>query len=337
MQKVPLANTGEMVSQVCLGAMLMGTRDDWETSVSILDCFMEAGGNFIDTANCYAWWVDGGRGGESETLLGRWMQERRNRDQIFLATKVGAVIKNLDRIKDAQGNIAWDLVPEEYEYLSPATIRAGIEASLRRLQTDYVDLYYCHIDDRRTPIEDTLETLNRLVEEGKTRYIACSNFRVWRLERSRAISQARGWASYVAIQQEYSYLRPKSHVDFGIGNHVDGELKDYLKSNPDVALIAYSPLLKGIYDDPVKRQRYYNWPFYDTPDSKARLETLSNMARSLGVSNSQLVIAWILHHQQPRVIPIVAASSLAQFQHNMGALSIELTPEQMEILDQASA
>ncbi|NLG96737.1 MAG: aldo/keto reductase [Chloroflexi bacterium] len=337
MQKVPLANTGEMVSQVCLGAMLMGTRDDWETSVSILDCFMEAGGNFIDTANCYAWWVEGGRGGESETLLGQWMQERRNRDQIFLATKVGAEIKNLGRIKDAQGNIAWDLVPEEYEYLSPATIRAGIEASLRRLQTDYIDLYYCHIDDRRTPIEDTLETLNRLVEEGKTRYIGCSNFRVWRLERSRAISQARGWASYIAIQQEYSYLRPKFHVNFGVGNHVDGELMDYLKSNPDVALIGYSPLLKGIYDDPVKRQRYYNWPHYDTPDSKARLETLSSMAHALGVSNSQLVIAWILHHQQPRVIPIVAASSLAQFQHNMGALAIELTPEQMQTLDQASA
>jgi aryl-alcohol dehydrogenase-like predicted oxidoreductase len=336
MKQVPFATTGEMVSQVCLGAMLMGTRDDWQTSVSILDCFTEAGGNFIDTANCYAWWADGGQGGESENLLGRWMQQRANREQIFLATKVGARIKNLGRLKDAQGNIDFSLVTEEYEYLAPATVRASLEDSLRRLQTDHVDLLYTHVDDARTPLEDTLGELNRLVEEGKVRYIACSNFRTWRLERSRAISQARGWASYVAIQQEYSYLRPKPGVDFGIGNHVDGELLHYLNANPEVALLAYSPLLKGIYDDARKREQYYNWSLYDSTDSQVRLAALTEMAQALGISNSQLVLAWLLHHQQPRVIPIIASSSLAQFQHNLGALAVSLDVQQMAVLDQAS-
>ena len=237
-------------------------------------------------------------------------------------------------VKNANGDIAWERVPHTYEYLAPATIRAGVEDSLRRLQTDTIDLYYVHIDDPRTPIEDTLGALNRLVEEGKVRFTGCSNFRTWRLERSRAASQANGWAAYVAIQQEYSYFRPKPGADFGIGVHTDPELKHYLRANPQVTLLAYSPLLKGIYDDPAKRERYYNWPLYNHPDTHARLAVLTQMAAALGVSNSQLVLAWMLH-QQPAVIPIMAASRLDQYHHNLRALTIHLTAEQMNTLDQA--
>ncbi len=334
MKQVLLGNTGENVSQMCLGAMLMGTTIDPQTSMAMLDCFLEEGGNFIDTANCYAWWAPGGVGGESESLLGEWMKARGSRQKIFLATKVGAKLRDVRQVKDAEGNIAWEKVPQAYEYLAPATIRKGAEDNLRRLQTGHIDLYYVHIDDPRTPIEDTLEALNRLVEEGKVRFIGCSNFRTWRLERSRTVSQARGWAQYVAIQQEYSYFRPKPGVDFGIGGHTDSELKHYLAANPEVALLAYSPLLKGIYDDQAKRERYYNWHIYNHPDSHARLEVLSQMAKTLGVSNSQLVLAWMLH-QQPTVIPIMAASRLDQYHHNMGALDIRLTAEQMETLNRA--
>ncbi len=332
MKKVVLGSTGEQVSQVCLGAMLMGTATDPTVSYAILDDFIDAGGSFIDTANCYAWWVGQGKGGESEELLGRWMKERRNRGQVFLATKGGAAIRDLRVVKDAQGNIAWERVREQYEYLSPAALRRAMEGSLRRLQVETIDLYYVHVDDRITPIEETLEILDCFVKEGKARYIGCSNFRTWRLERSLGISKARGWASYVAVQNEYSYFRPKAGIDWGIGVHTEDDQLEYLSANPDITLVAYSPLLKGIYDDAQKRERYYNWPFYDTQDSQARLKTLAEIAAQLNVSNSQLVLAWLLHHQ-PRVIPIMAASSLDQFRHNLHAVSIALNDEQMGALN----
>lgn len=334
MKKIPFAKTGEQVSQMCLGAMIMGTTTDPQTSYTMLDRFMETGGNFIDTANCYAWWVDGGEGGESETLLGRWMKERRNRQDVFLASKGGAALRNVGAVKDTQGNIAWEKVPDEYEYLSPKAMRKALEGSLRRLQVETIDLYYAHIDDRVTPMEDTLETLNQFVQEGKVRYIACSNFRTWRLERALGISKQQGWAQYVAVQQEYSYFRPKPGATFGIDVHTDEEQLDFLRSNEDVALVAYSPLLKGIYDDPQKRQRYYNWSNYNYDDTHARLEVLSEMAAGRGVSNSQLVLAWLLHHQ-PRVIPIMAASRMEQYEHNMKSLSIELSEEEIAALNAA--
>ena len=336
MKMIPFAKTGEQVSQMCLGAMIMGTTTDPETSYRMLDRFLEAGGNFIDTANCYAWWIGQGQGGESESLQGQWMKERGNRNQVFLATKGGAAIRDLGAVKDERGNIAWEKVRDAYEYLAPATLRKALESSLRRLQVETIDLYYVHVDDRVTPMEETLEELNCFVQEGKVRFIGCSNFRTWRLERALGISKGRGWAPYVAVQEEYSYLRPKPGSDFGIGMHTDDEQLDFLRANEDVALVAYSPLLKGIYDDAQKRERYYNWSLYDHDDSRARLKVLSEVAARLGVSNSQLVLAWMLHHQ-PRVIPIMAASGLEQYEHNMKALSIELSDEDMKVLNAASA
>ncbi len=338
MKKVALGKTGVNVSEVSLGCMLMGSATDRATSYEMLDRFVDAGGDFLDTANCYAWWVGQGEfvGDESETLLGQWMKERQNRSRVFLATKVGGRLKDVKRIRDEQGNVYWDQVRDEYEYLSARVIRQDVEDSLRRLQTDHIDLYYAHIDDRVTMQEETLEALNRLVEEGKVRFIACSNFRTWRLERARQISAARGWAAYVAIQQQYSYLRPKPGADFGIALNADDELLDYLCANEEVTLIAYSPLLKGIYESEQKREAYYNWPLFNSCDAEVRLETLAKLAQELGVSNHQLVLAWLLHHQ-PRVIPIVAASSVEQYEHNMQSLDIHLTDEQLAILNNATA
>jgi aryl-alcohol dehydrogenase-like predicted oxidoreductase len=337
MESIPFAKTGESVSQFCLGAMLMGTSLDPDTSYAMLDRFLAEGGNFIDTADCYAWWTERGRGGESEELLGRWMRERRNRDQIFLATKGGAQpLGELGFLKDAQGNINWERVAKQFEYLSAPALRKALEGSLRRLRVETIDLYFVHIDDYQTSLEETLETLNAFVSEGKVRFIGCSNFHTWRLERSLGISQAHGWARYVAVQNEYSYLRLKPGLDLGIGAHTGDEQLHYLRHNPDVTLLAYSPLLKGIYEDAGKRGRYSNWSNYDNDDSRLRLEALSKLSAELGVSNHQLVLAWLLHHQ-PRVIPIVAASGMAQFEHNLQALSIRLSPEQMDRLNQSGA
>jgi aryl-alcohol dehydrogenase-like predicted oxidoreductase len=337
MNKIPFGKTGEMVSQYSLGCMVMGSQTDRVTSFEMLDRFMAAGGNFLDTANCYAWWLDKNSvGDESETLLGEWMRERGNRNQIFLATKGGARLKDVNMVRNAQGEINWAQVPHAYEYLSANTIRKAVEGSLRRLQTDHIDLYYAHIDDRVTPLEETLGALNELVVEGKLRYIACSNLRTWRLERARNISAAHGWSGYVGVQQQYSYLRPKPGANFGVGVNVDDELLDYLRVNTDVTLMAYSPLLKGIYDDAQKRAAYYNWSLFNSDDARARLEVLSRMARELNVSNSQLVMAWLLHHQ-PRVIPIVGARTLEQYEVAMQALNIHLTDEQLSTLNAASA
>jgi len=338
MKKVVLGRTGESVSQAGLGCMLMGTTVDKTTSFVMLDRFINQGGNFLDTANCYAWWIGKGEyvGDESENILGEWMKERKNRGKVFLATKVGARLKDPKKMRDDKGNILWDLLPGEYEYLAPETIRKSIEGSLKRLQTDYIDLYYTHIDDRTTSMEETLEVLNLLVKEGKVRYIGCSNLRTWCLERARCISAAQGWSSYIAVQQQYSYLRPKPGADFGITVNVDDELLDYLHAHEDVTLVAYSPLLKGIYDDRQKREAYYNWQLFNNDDTQVRLESLSKMAKGLGVTSNQLVLAWLLHHQ-PRVIPLLGASKLEQFDQNMKAIDIQLTGEQMSVLNSASS
>ena len=339
MKKVQLARTGERVSSYCLGTMNFSTLVSKDTSYALLDRFAQAGGNFIDTANCYAWWNGTGQfvGDESENLLGEWMKERGNRDEIFLATKVGGRLKDPSIIRDEAGAPIWDLLPAEYEHLAPAVIRSGIEGSLRRLQTDHVDLYYAHIDDRDTPLEEIVGAMNELVQEGKVRYVACSNHRTWRLERARQIAQAHGWAQYVAVQQQYSYLRLKPGASHHTAVNGDDELLDYLRSNPEVALLAYSPVLQGIYDNAEKRESSWLWQSsFKSADSLARLEVLSKMAKELGVTNTQLVLAWLLHHDPP-VIPINAASRMEQLEQNLAAAEIELTGEQMAVLNEAGA
>jgi aryl-alcohol dehydrogenase-like predicted oxidoreductase len=337
-KKVAFGQSGENVSQICLGAMLMGTAISKEDSFAILDHFMEAGGNFIDTANCYAWWMGQQyTGDESETILGEWMKARGNRDQVFLATKVGARIRDIEslgqeailkRYSDENGNVRWARISEAFENLSAQAVRKGVENSLRRLQTDYIDLYYTHIDDRATPLEETLEVLNQLVQEGKVRQIGCSNIRPWRIERARQISAQHNWASHTADQEMFSYLRPKA----GAG-YVD--LLDYLAANEDMMLLAYSPILKGIYNDPEKRKKHHIWPEFDSDDSAARLAALSELAQELDVTNNNLVLAWLMH--QPRVIPVIGFSKKEQYLENMESIKIQLSDAQMDFLNNASA
>src|SRR5690606_17184635 len=194
MKQLPLNDgSGTRVSCICLGAMPFGTTVDEKTSFAILDRFVEAGGTTIDTANCYSFWVPGGRGGESETVLGRWLASRGGRDRLVLASKVGSGL-------NPQGN------PEG---LSASVIREQLAGSLRRLGTDYLDIYYAHREDRSTPDEETLATFHEAVQAGKVRSLGASNHAAWRLAETRTLAAAKGWTPYSVVQQRYSYLRPR--------------------------------------------------------------------------------------------------------------------------------
>lgn len=334
MERVELGKTETAVSRVCLGTMLMGSTIGREESFRILDDFAARGGDFLDTANCYAWWVGKGEfvGDESEALLGEWMRSRRCRNRVFLATKAGARLRDPSSIRDADGIPRWAEVPANYEGASRKVILDAADASLRRLGTDHIDLYYVHVDDRSTRLEETLEALNSLVVSGKVRYLGYSNARTWRLERIKSLCEKNGWAQPVAVQSEYSFLRPAAGADLGISVHADDEFFDWLGENPGMTLLAYSPLLKGIYADPERRKAYYNWALYDTPDSAARLARIDSLAKSLGLDGNLLVLAWMLH-LRPTVIPILGFSRFAQYEDNVRALDVRLDAAEMDFLN----
>ncbi len=332
MKQVSLGKTGETVSRVCLGCMMMGTAMDEKTSFEVLDHFKEAGGNFLDTANCYAWWMGGGfTGDESENVISRWIKERKNRSQVFLATKVGGRLRDLKGIRGADGAIDWSRVTGEYEGLSAQVIRKGVEDSLRRLNTDHIDLYYTHVYDPNTPFGETLEALNSLVKEGKVRYIGCSNISTGGIKRSNGICKTKGLAPYSAMQQEYSYLHPIPGADTGITHHGDQEMLDYAAES-GMAFLAYSPLLKGIYGDKAKRANYYNRHLYDSGINHKKLELVDRLSAELGLTGNQLVLAWMLR-QSPQIIPILGFSKKEQYLEDVAAADIQLSCEHMAMLD----
>jgi aryl-alcohol dehydrogenase-like predicted oxidoreductase len=306
MNELPLGDSGERVSALCLGTMFFGTTVDEQTSFALLDRYYEAGGRFFDTANNYAVWIDGGEGGESEALLGRWMRERGNRDDIFLATKVGG----------------W-----HDEGLGAAAIARGIDGSLQRLGTDRVDLYYAHVEDRSVPIEETVGAFGELVGAGKARHVGCSNHPAWRIERARQAAREQGVAAYCCVQQRHSYLRPRPGTDFGRQLPATEELLDYC-ANEGVGLLAYSVLLTGAY---TRDDRPLPEPY--RPEA-GRLETLRAVAGETGATPNQIVLAWMLHGTPP-VIPLIGASREEQLAESLGALEVELSAEQLERLSAA--
>jgi len=311
MRTVQLGRTGVQVSAFCLGTMYLGSREDAATSYRLLDQYVDAGGFFLDTANTYARWLPGCKGGESETLLGQWMHDRGNRARMFVATKVGFAYPGVER------------------GLRAHQIETECEKSLKRLNTDYIDLYQAHVDDRNTPMEETLEAFDRLVRAGKVRFIGASNFAVWRLEEARCVSRAHGWAEYCSIQQHYSYLRPKPGASFAPQVAANPDLLDYCRVR-GVTLLAYSPLLGGAYTRP---DRSFP-PQYQGADSEARLAVLRAVAREVGATANQVVLAWMAQHDPP-VIPLVAASTPEQLRENLDALALTLSPDQLARLNEA--
>lgn len=310
---VPLGDTGVRVSAFCLGTMHFGSRTDEKTSYRLLDRHVEAGGSFLDTANIYARWVPGYVGGESETLLGKWMRERKNRSRMFIATKVGFQYLGVEH------------------GLRAHQIETECEKSLKRLGVDVIDLYYAHVDDRNTPMEETMEAFDRLVSAGKVRFIGASNFAAWRLEEARWVSRTRGWAEYCCIQQRYSYVRPKPGASFDPQVAANDDLLDYCRVR-GITMLAYSPLLGGAYtraDRSLSEQ-------YLGPDTDARLTALRAVAEETGATLNQVVYAWMLQSEPP-VIPLMAASTMRQMEENLGALGIELDAGQMTRLNSAAA
>lgn len=337
MKKVELGRTGRMVSQVSLGCMTMGTDTDEHTSARILDAYLDDGGDFLDTANCYAWWAGpGAAGGESEELLGKLLKGRR--DKIFLATKVSAAVTEPDRARGAfreDGSADWDQIARHFEGAGADVIRRGIDDSLRRLGTDHVDLYYIHVDDRATPLEETLAALDEIVRAGKVRHIGWSNIRTWRLERVRALAERHGWASPVAVQLQHSYLRPAAGADSA--SVVGGDMLDFLRDNGDITLAAYSSLLRGIYDDPVRRAAHPIWRTYAGPDGEARLAAIEKVARELGATGNQIALAWLLHQTSPGVVPLIGPRTWAHYEAIRPGFGLALSEEHLTLLNNAGA
>ncbi|MFE1229142.1 aldo/keto reductase [Streptomyces sp. NPDC058745] len=334
MKHVELGRTGTSVGRLGLGCMLMGTTTDEETSFAMLNRFTEAGGTLLDTANCYCWWErPGSHGGESEELLGRWMGRRGRRDQVFLATKAAGLVLNADEARLPGGGADWSRA--RFDGAGAKTLHASIDDSLRRLGTDHVDLYYVHVDDRATPLEETLEALAEIVRAGKARYIGWSNVRTWRLERIRGLCERNGWPAPVALQQQHSYLRPRTGLD--VASVVDHEQLDYLRAHEDLTLVAYSPILRGIYDDAAKRRDHWMMERYAGPDAEARLEVLAAVAAEVGVTPNQLVLSWMLHQTSPRTVPLIGPRTLEQYEAALPALELTLSAELLARLDAAGA
>ena len=315
MKTVPLGNTKAQVSTLCLGAMYFGTRNNEAASFQLLDKYVEAGGNFIDTANIYAHWVPGFRGGESEALLGRWMKSRQNRLKLFLGTKVGFDIQS-------QG------VPRS---LRRKWIITECEKSLSGMGIETIDLYYAHKDDPDTPMEETLEAYDHLVKAGKVRFIGASNFSAWRLEEARWTSSTNGLSEYCCIQQKHTYLRPKPGANVGINSPANEDLFDYCRKRK-ITMLAYSALLSGAYtrSDRAIPDEYLG------PDTQASMLVLKTIAQEKGATVNQIVLAWMLH-SHPFVLPLIAASTEDQLAENLQALEISLTADDMQRLDQAGA
>ncbi|GHB95047.1 aldo/keto reductase [Streptomyces rochei] len=313
--------SGPLVSALCLGALPFGTTVDQKTSFAILDRFVEAGGDLVDTADNYAFWAPGGTGDESERTIGRWLADRRRYDDVVISTKVGAR----------------PTVPgtslETAEGLSAPVIRKAAEDSLRRLGTDRIDVYWTHIEDRSVPLEETLGALDGLVGDGKVGVLGCSNHATWRTERARATSRAHGWTGYTCVQQRYSYLQPRLDIGLPEGGHVHAtaELLDYVRAEPDLTLMAYSSLLSGAYTRPDKSLP----AAYDHPGTGQRLTALREVAAELGATVNQVVLAWLLGGDPP-VIPIVGVSSVEQLDEALGAVALELPVELRARLDHAA-
>ncbi|MFC8824503.1 aldo/keto reductase [Streptomyces sp. NPDC057137] len=313
MKQRTLGRTGLRVSELCLGTMTF-TKDDEAGAHRILDTFTEAGGTFLDTADAY------GRG-VSEEVLGSWLKGR-DRDGLVIATKVALPMGD---------------GPNEAG-LSRKHIIASVEASLRRLGTDYIDLYQTHVWDFRTPIEETLGTLDTLVTAGKVRYLGASNVSPGQLQRALDVADRRGWAPYVCLQPIYNLL----------AREVEWELLPQSEA-AGVGVIPYSPLqggwLTGKYQrgmtsvPPGSRESHgdgESWRGRDNEETWRVVETVQAVAAESDRTPSQVALRWLL--DRPGVTaPIIGARTLDQLTDNLGAVGWELTAAQTSRLDEASA
>ncbi len=312
-----LGRTGLKVSELCLGAMTFGREASEEASFEIMGRFVEAGGNFIDTADVYTQ-------GASEEIVGRWLKGRQ-RDDFVIATKV--------RFPMGSG-------PNDVG-LSRKHILAGVENSLRRLNTDHIDLYQVHCWDAATPLEETLSTLNSLVQSGKVRYIGASNYSGWQLQKVIDMSRQMGWEPFTCLQPQYNLLV----------RSIEWEVLPVCL-NEGLGVIPWSPLrggwLSGKYrrgmtappsgsrvDMAEKEGWSENWSAYNNEHTWHLIDTLFDVAKEAGKTPAQVALNWLL--RQPGVTaPIVGARNISQFTDNLAAVGWQLSAGQVGRLNAAS-
>ncbi|WP_432967424.1 aldo/keto reductase [Dactylosporangium sp. CA-233914] len=304
-------------SPLVLGAMMFGTTVDEDTSFALLDRFVERGGAWIDTADCYAFWAAGtGRGGASERVLGRWLAARPGvRDRVRIATKLGA-----EPIEPG----SW---PQRRQGLRPDAVRAAFAGSLDRLGIDRVDRLWLHQEDRSVPIEDTVEALAGLAADR----FGVSNHPAWLVERGRAHARAIGAPPFDALQLNATYLRPRPGTlppgvvhRFGV---LSDEQADYAAEH-GLQLWAYTPLLSGAYDNPAK-----DIPeVYDHPGNTIRRAALDAVAAETGAARGQVVLAWLLSRG---IRPMLGGSRLHQLDSALDGVALKLAPDHLERLDAA--
>jgi aryl-alcohol dehydrogenase-like predicted oxidoreductase len=305
MKKIKLGKTNLEVSALAMGTDLIGSKIDRSTSFALFDFYRGKGGNFLDTANFYASWLPGFQGGESETTIGAWMKERGNRDEMVISSK-----------------LAFDY-PGSNGGLNAGEIERECEKSLRRLQTDRIDLYYSHRDDRETEQEETMKAFDYLIRAGKVRAIGASNLSVWRIAQANAVAKAHNWHQYSVVEQRYTYLRPRHGADFGPQIFLNEDLKNFAEFE-NIALIGYSVLLQGAY---TRSDRELPAQFAG-PESDDRLAALKAVAAEAGRSPNQVLIAW-MRQSKPAILPIIAGSRTEQLAENIAALDLTLSDDQM--------
>lgn len=314
-----MGRTGLKVSAICLGAMNFGWSADEATSFSILDAALAAGINFIDSADIYSYWIAGNKGGESETIIGKWLRGKDRRD-VVLATKVRGPMW-----AGANG-----------QGLSRVHIMQAVEDSLRRLQTDYIDLYQVHYPDDDTPLDETMAALDALVQSGKVRYLGASNYPAWLLMKSLWVSDAHGYARFDCIQPHYSLLNR---------DEFERELRPAC-TDQGIGVIPYSPLAAGFLTGKYQRDnRQADSARQESGlikrllgDERAFdvLDAVREIAAERGVPMAHVALAWQL--AQPVITaPIIGARTLAQLHDLIGALNVALGADEIERLNAVSA
>jgi aryl-alcohol dehydrogenase-like predicted oxidoreductase len=308
-----LGASGLTTPPLILGGNVFGWTVDRPASRPILDAFVDGGGRMIDTADVYSTWVPGNAGGESESIIGAWLRQRGRRDDVLIATKVGA------EMGGSKG-------------LAPGRIAAAVDGSLQRLGTDYIDLYFAHDDDPATPLEDTLGAFDALIRAGKVRAIGASNYDAARLRQALDVSASRGLASYTVLQPHFNLLER---------SRFEGPLQD-LCVERGLGAVPYSALASGFLtgkyrrkDDVGSAARGGSAARYLNAHGLGVLAAVDAVAADAQATPAQVALAW-LAAQRPVAAPIASATSVAQVEELLGAMRLVLTAPQLAALDAAT-
>lgn len=313
MKKKKVANELS-IAEICFGGNVFGWTLNEKESLRMLDELHEQGINFIDTANSYSHWVDGNVGGESERILGKWFKESKKRQDVVLATKVGGGMQGVEK------------------GLTRQQIIDGIDASLQRLRTDYVDLYYSHHDDLNVGVEEIMGTYQELIQAGKVRTLGASNLSAARLLESNAVAEAKGWTPYIALQPLYNLYDRETY---------ESEYKT-LVTDKNLAVMPYFALASGFLSGKYKTAadlegsaRKMMVEHYLNDRGLNILDALAQTAQKHEATSAEVAIAWLLH--QPTITaPIVSATNAKQLQSLVRATQVELDSDDLLRLENSS-